>query len=118
MSVENVKAFFKKLETDEAFREEFAKSELIEKGNQESILKAAEAKGYSFTMDDLKQAQEEHKDSELSEDDLDKVNGGVLYGACLFYGYGHNCYDTDADGKDEVNRTGGAWAVCLGLGMN
>ena len=117
MSVENVKAFFKKLETDEVFRDEFTKSEMLKKDNKESILKAAEANGYPFTMNDLKQAQEEMKDIELSEDELEKVAGGAGFGICLLVGYGTWLVRKGLDTHAE-HWSGGTQGICLGIGIN
>ncbi|MGE4267225.1 MAG: Nif11-like leader peptide family natural product precursor [Deferribacterales bacterium] len=77
MSVEKVKEFFKRLEDDEAFRDDFLKDETLEKDNYEAICKAAFVKGYEFTLEDFKAAKEEMKDIELTHDQLDKVSGGI-----------------------------------------
>ncbi|MGE4267233.1 MAG: Nif11-like leader peptide family RiPP precursor [Deferribacterales bacterium] len=79
MSAEKVKEFFKRLEDDEAFRDDFLKDETLEKGNTEAVCKAASAKGYEFSADDLKAAKEEMKDTELTDEQLDKVSGGTTY---------------------------------------
>jgi len=88
MSVENVIAFFKRMEEDEIFRNEFVEIERAEKGNIEAILKVAAEKGYAFTMEDLKQAQEEMKEEELSDNQLEKVAGGF----CGFHGMRKGCW--------------------------
>ncbi|MGE4267234.1 MAG: Nif11-like leader peptide family natural product precursor [Deferribacterales bacterium] len=86
MSVEKVKEFFKRMEDDEAFRDDFLKDETLEKGNTESVCKAAAARGYEFTADDLKAAKEEMKDTELTYEQLDKVSGGFKIGWCWVTG--------------------------------
>ena len=83
MSVENVKAFFKRLEEDEAFRAEFAQNKMLEKGNQESILKAASEAGYPFSSEELKQVKSEP----LTEEQMVRVAGGLEYLNCLLTGY-------------------------------
>lgn len=107
MSVENVKSFFKRLEEDEAFRDEFAKSGTLEKGNRESILKAAAEAGYGFTADDL----EEAKKDTLTDEQLDKVAGGVDlgWGACFIVGFGVNSEEMN----DDYTENG----FCLTLGV-
>ncbi|MGE4267227.1 MAG: Nif11-like leader peptide family natural product precursor [Deferribacterales bacterium] len=77
MSVEKVKEFFKRLEDDEAFRDDFLKDETLEKDNYEAICKAAFVKGYEFTLEDFKAAKEEMKDIELNENQLAGISGGV-----------------------------------------
>ncbi|MGE4267229.1 MAG: Nif11-like leader peptide family natural product precursor [Deferribacterales bacterium] len=76
MSAEKVKEFFKRLEDDEAFRDDFLKDETLEKENTEAVCKAAAARGYEFSAGDFKAAKEEMKDIELSHDQLEKVSGG------------------------------------------
>ncbi|MGE4267224.1 MAG: Nif11-like leader peptide family RiPP precursor [Deferribacterales bacterium] len=89
MSVEKVKEFFKRLEDDEAFRDDFLKDEKLEKGNYKAICKAASTKGYEFTAEDFKAAKEEMKDTELTHEQLEKVSGGVSI--CISIGESLTC---------------------------
>lgn len=107
MSVENASAFFKKLEEDEAFRTRILKDERLKNATPETILGVAEAEGFPFTLDELKQAQEALKDVELSDEELEQVVGAG--GACYIFGVGVGIwYDS------EANSSG---AACLGLGF-
>ncbi|MGE4267231.1 MAG: Nif11-like leader peptide family RiPP precursor [Deferribacterales bacterium] len=115
MSVEKVKEFFKRLEDDEVFRDDFLKDETLEKGNTETIFRAAAALGYEFSADDLKAAKEEMKDIELTNDQLEKVSGGFGFAFCVGYGYG---YWTVVDNDNTASGSGGAVAFCLGFGFN
>ncbi|MGE4267230.1 MAG: Nif11-like leader peptide family RiPP precursor [Deferribacterales bacterium] len=115
MSVEKVKEFFKRLEDDEAFRDDFLKDETLEKSNTETIFSAAAARGYKFSADDLKAAKEEMKDTELTNDQLDKVSGGVGLGICFVYGIG---LFGVSDGENNAVIEGVTAGVCFGVGFN
>ncbi|MGE4267223.1 MAG: Nif11-like leader peptide family RiPP precursor [Deferribacterales bacterium] len=112
MSVEKVKEFFKRLEDDEAFRDDFLKDEKLEKGNYEAICKAASAKGYEFTAEDFNVAKEEMKKTELTSDQLEKIAGGAGLGICFVGGYG-SWYSSES-GYHE----GSSYGFCLIFGFN
>lgn len=91
MSVENVKAFFKRLEEDAEFGKEFLDSGFI-KDDVESLIGTAAKLGFSFTKDDLDSVRSAKADGELNEDKLSGVSGGSFqpdwcdkYG-CFDYG--------------------------------
>ena len=72
MSVEELKRFSEAVKKDKAMQEELKKV-----GKDEAAVVAfAKGKGYDFTADELK-AQAKAAKGELSEDQLDKVAGGV-----------------------------------------
>ena len=97
MSIENVKAFFKRIEEDEAFRNEFAQNRAIEKGSQDSLLKAAADAGYPFGIDELKQVKSEP----LTDEQLTKVSGGGLsWGGCIYLGFAQDLTDYDGDSQE------------------
>ncbi|NOZ23319.1 MAG: Nif11-like leader peptide family natural product precursor, partial [Planctomycetes bacterium] len=79
MSVENMKAFFEKVEGDEALQAKV--KALIDKHEPKSdaaaaeLVKIASEAGYDFSTDHVAQAQKAAK-GELSEGDLEKVAGG------------------------------------------
>ena len=118
MSVENVVNFFKKLEQDEAFRIKLAKDERLKNKSFDSLRTVAAAEGFSFSEDEFKQAQEDMKDIELSEEELDKVAGGVGIGigVCLLVGY--SGWGKDGKLKLLSNEDGPGVAMCLLFGMN
>ena len=70
MSVENVKAFFKRLAEDEAFRTEVMQAE---KEGLNAFFKAAADAGFAFTEEEFAQV----KDESLSDEELEKVAGGL-----------------------------------------
>ncbi|MGE4267237.1 MAG: Nif11-like leader peptide family RiPP precursor [Deferribacterales bacterium] len=119
MSVENVKAFFKRIEEEEDFRNVFLKNEKLEKGNPDSILDAAAQAGYPFTTEDLNQAKEELKNSELSEEELQRIAGGGWGAAiCFIWGYGFFTDGVAADMTTISNETTVTYGVCFVLGIN
>jgi len=90
MSADNVRAFFKRIEEDETFRNEFLKSESLDNENKDSYLKIAAAMGYSFTAEELEQTKAEMDNEELSDDELDNVAGGAIHTSkdgCISSGY-------------------------------
>ena len=75
------------MEDDEAFRDDFLKDETLEKDNTKAIFRAAAARGYEFSAEDLKAAQDEMKATELSDEELEKIRGGSYgVGFCFRYG--------------------------------
>jgi len=119
MSVDNIKAFFKRLEEDEKFREDFKNSVDIDRENPSSLAVAAEKAGYSFTMDEWMQLRQETIDSELSESELEKVSGGHGVGICLIIGYGNfNTTTVDYDFNEKKHHNNVSIGFCIGYGVN
>ena len=76
VSVENVKAFFAKMEGDKALREKFESMvQRMRKGALGEVVKMASAAGYKFTAADLAEARKATVGA-LSEDELKQVAGG------------------------------------------
>lgn len=117
MSVENVNGFFKKLEQDEGFRDRLAKDERLKEKSFHSIMAVAGAEGFPFNEDDFIQAQEEMKNMELSDEELEKVAGGLGIGICAAIGYGYWLNAVGTNGL-LVNKDGVALGICLGIGFN
>ncbi len=69
-----VQGFFTKVTTDAALQA--ACSEAVTRGDAEAIVRLGAEAGFSFTLDDLKQAWEEQA-AELTDEDLEKVAGGT-----------------------------------------
>lgn len=100
MSAENVRAFFKKLESDEAFRNEFMQNSSVAKGSADSIYKAAADAGFPFTKEELKLAKSSCR--EMSDEELDEVSGGGLsWGFCAYFGFAQDLTDYDGE-ADEM----------------
>jgi predicted ribosomally synthesized peptide with nif11-like leader len=120
MSKENVFAFFKHLEQDEDFRNEFMQDSSLDKNKPETILAAAANRGYPFTLDELETAREEAKEMELNDDDLKKVAGGAGFGICFVVGYGLwlGSEDPHTPNGGQGAKTGTARGYCLGAGLN
>lgn len=124
MSKENVFAFFKHLEQDEDFRNEFMQDSSLDKNKPETILAAAANRGYPFTLDELETAREEAKEMELNDDDLKKVAGGWGFGICNVVGYGTWAGSGDPHtprgpkNGDLHLKPGLAYGICLGVGLN
>ncbi len=70
MPIESAKAFVERMKTDEDFR-----IELSEKSSSEERKKFVKQNGFDFSKDDLQQVK-----SELSDDDLGAIEGGVSGG--------------------------------------
>ncbi|MEW6357870.1 MAG: Nif11-like leader peptide family RiPP precursor [Planctomycetota bacterium] len=79
MSVENMKAFFKKAEGDKALQEKVKalakKHKPQSKGAVAELVKIASEAGHKFTAEHVALAQKAAK-GQLSDDDLKKVAGG------------------------------------------
>jgi len=114
MSVENVKAFFEKIEKDEKFREEFLKNEKLEKGNPETIISAASEAGYTFTNEDFEAAKKELDARELTPEELEKISGGIGIGFCIQCGVGYFLSDP---GRDKTVDPG-AKGYCIVIGFS
>lgn len=104
MSIENAKKFYESLLNDRAAMTELQKATEIHANNQldeskrlalveEHVLPFAQKRGFSFSVDDLKQVEKERlADAEasgkLSESELQAVSGGVFGGGiCFFVGF-------------------------------
>jgi len=115
MSVENIKSFFKKLEDDENFRNEFLKNGKIEKDKPETILMAASEAGYPFTMEELETVKNEEKEKELSPEELEKIAGGYGIGLCFNIGTGYFDYMVNQDEKVDYHAK---HSICVIFGLN
>ncbi len=69
MSEEQLKAFLEKVKADTSLQEK-----LKEASDSDAVLAIAKEAGFSISADDLKNAQ-----SEISEEELEGVAGGVPY---------------------------------------
>ena len=75
MSKAEVQRFTDDLKTDAAL-----KDAVKAVGNEAELIELAKGKGYDFTLDELKAFAETMK-GELSEEELERVAGGVVVGA-------------------------------------
>ena len=82
MSKEQVSEFFKKVTADDALK---AKAKTIDLQNAPAVTNFAKEQGFDFSEADLTQWQEEQS-SELSDDDLENVSGGVATTAAVVGG--------------------------------
>lgn len=121
MSVENVREFMKRVTEDESLQAQLKAAQDAYAGDRddreavarEVILPVAVSAGLPFTLDDLKAAEkEERQGSELSDDELGQVAGGVEENSwglcvgfgitgdtttCVMLGYGHLCVVAGTD---------------------
>ncbi len=67
MSIESAKAFVERMKTDEDFRKEVG-----EKSSPEDWMKFVKENGFDFSKEEFEQVK-----SELSEEELDRIDGGV-----------------------------------------
>ena len=71
MSVENVKAFLEKLNSDETFLNQIAGA-----SSDEARLELAKANGFNFTVEELAVVADDDGSEELTEEELESVAGG------------------------------------------
>jgi predicted ribosomally synthesized peptide with nif11-like leader len=71
---EALKAFFVKLEHDVGLQA--ACTDAVARADLDAIVRLGAESGFTFTVDELKQALESQA-AELSEEDLEKVSGGA-----------------------------------------
>jgi len=102
MSVNNVKAFFQKMEEDEQFKNEIMNIEKKFKNDGEAMLKAISEKGYSFTSEDYTNVMKNM--DELSEADLDKVAGGTSQQQCPVMANSCFVIAANAPSQSEIDR--------------
>jgi predicted ribosomally synthesized peptide with nif11-like leader len=83
MSIDNVKAFFEKVQQDEslqdklkAIREDAEKGESGLEAAADEVVGIASGAGFDFTREDLLEARQMRTD-ELSDEQLDTVSGGM-----------------------------------------
>jgi predicted ribosomally synthesized peptide with nif11-like leader len=74
MANEALATFFDRLAKDDVIRDAYAAS--LKRAVEGAMLETARSAGLEFTVEELREALEERA-SELSEDQLDKVAGGV-----------------------------------------
>ena len=103
MANENVNSFFEAMTKDESIQQALKEKELAYTGakdDREAVIKevlipVAEAAGYTFTVEDLKEYEEgKQVNGELNEDELEAVAGGLTWGLCIMLGFGGGdmCY--------------------------
>ena len=85
MSVENVKAFFEKVEGDKELQEKLKPS--TEGGALDEVVAIAAEAGFEFTVEDFAEVLEAGGEGELSDEELKRVAGG---GGCD-RGYQNRC---------------------------
>ena len=73
MSEEQLKAFLEKVKADTSLQEKLKSA-----SDADAVVVIAKEAGFSISADDLKNAQ-----SELSDEELEAVAGGVVVGAAL-----------------------------------
>ena len=81
MSIENAKAFYGKVRADRGLQREIGESAKANPAEREAvILKVAGAKGYSFTVEEMRTALKETaaplNTGELQDEELEAVAGG------------------------------------------
>jgi predicted ribosomally synthesized peptide with nif11-like leader len=79
MSIENAKAFYQRITTDESFRIQLHS---IANEERKTFIQSA---GYDFTSEEWKMAtaeimETEEFDGEINDTELEEVAGGVIYG--------------------------------------
>jgi predicted ribosomally synthesized peptide with nif11-like leader len=115
MAVENVKAFYRRLEEDEEFRTEITHDETLKDLDMGKLITVATKHGYEFTEADFEKAKEELGETEISEAELEKVAGGMGFGFCAYVGIGY----WQGRVKDmDINGGGVAKGFCLLIGFN
>ncbi len=67
MTIESAKAYLERLRNDEDFRKEVG-----EKSSPEDWMKFVKENGFDFSKEEFEQVK-----SELSEEELDRIDGGV-----------------------------------------
>ena len=104
MAKENVKAFFEALSKDEALQQALKEKEVAYTGMKENreavvaevLIPVANAAGYDFTLEELKEFESSMQaEGELAEDELEAIAGGVqVWGICVVagFGYGTTCF--------------------------
>jgi predicted ribosomally synthesized peptide with nif11-like leader len=73
MSVENVKAFYKRIKEDEEFRTEMGQDETLKDLDIGKLITFARKHGYEFTEADIKKHKEEYRKPRLSEAELELI---------------------------------------------
>jgi predicted ribosomally synthesized peptide with nif11-like leader len=77
MSVENVKAFYKRLREDEEFRTEIAQDESLKDVDIGKLITFARTHGYEFTEADVEKHKEEYRKPGLSQADLEEIAADI-----------------------------------------
>lgn len=72
MSIESVKAYFERIETDEEFRKRVMALRSPEERHQYIL-----SEGFSFTVEEIQSMRDE-----LSEEELDRIAAGIIVGVC------------------------------------
>ena len=94
MAIENVKAFYKKLEAKEELQKKIAAADAAYNGDtgdkkaavEAIVLPIAKEAGFDFTAEEMLEAETAvNSEGEFTEDELEAVAGG---GWCLILGFG------------------------------
>ena len=72
MSIESAKAFMEKMRDDEDFRKSVG-----ERATSKERMEYVKGAGFDFTKDEIANLKDE-----LSDDDMDKIGGGMDLGVC------------------------------------
>jgi predicted ribosomally synthesized peptide with nif11-like leader len=73
MSVENVKAFYKRIQEDEEFRAQINQDETLKNLDIAKLITFASKHGYEFTEADIKKHKEGYRKPLLTEDQLELI---------------------------------------------
>ena len=77
MSIENVKAFYKRIKEDEAFRTEINQDETLKDLDIPELIRFASNHGYEFTEADIKKHKEEYRKPGLSEAEWELIRADM-----------------------------------------
>lgn len=105
MSVEELKAFGKKVVEDEKLKK---KAKEIGMEDVEGIITLAKENGFDVSKEDMEAAAEEMKSTgELNEDDLEQVAGGFVTSTALAVGTAAVAVGTAATSVTSTTSSGG-----------
>ena len=96
MSVEQVKAFFAKVNEDEALAQQLKDAQAAYTGDTSdkdtaiaaTVIPIAAQAGFNFTAEDFKAAFDTNEEGEASEDELNAVAGALVGSKCDSLSYG------------------------------
>ena len=77
MSVENVKAFYKRIQEDEEFRAEMNQDETLKNLDIAKLITFASKHGYEFTEADIKKHKEGYSKFRLSEAEWELIRADM-----------------------------------------
>ena len=96
MSVEQVKAFFAKVNDDSQLAQKLKDAQAVYTGDKSDkaaaiaavVIPVAAEAGFNFTVDDFKAAFDTNEEGEASEDELNAVAGALVGTNCDSLSYG------------------------------